>query len=544
MSVESLNILIEEINSLKTERLLKQRNKIKQQEWFFNFKGKLPSNWLEVNFMDVTWLITCGVAKKPDYVDDGIPFLSAQNTRPFKTNLNKIKYITQEAFDKLTVGGKPEKNDVLYTRVGNCGEAASIPYDFDFGVYVSLTLIKPIHELIDHKFLVAFLNSNYGKIQANVGAIGIGLKNLNVENVRKYRIPLSPLPEQRAIVAKIEELFSDLDKGVADLKKAQDQLKIYRHAVLKKAFDGELTKEWREQQTNLPTAYELLGQIKEERQKHYEQQLENWKEAVKAWEENGKEGKKPGKPKAIKSVEEFTHTEIKNIGELPNKWNWVRLGNIFQVFVGSTPSRSKTEYWKNGTINWVSSGEVTFSSIFKTKEKITAEGLKNASTTVHPVGTVMLAMIGEGKTRGQAGILEIEACHNQNTAAIRVSEIGFLPKFLFHYLFLKYERNRGIGSGNNQKALNQGRIMDFDYPLCSVKEQHQIVQEIESRLSVCDKVEESISESLEKAKALRQSILKKAFEGTLLSVDEIEKCKTAPDYEPAKVLLEKIKMKQ
>ena len=91
MSVESLNILIEEINSLKTERLLKQRNKIKQQEWFFNFKGKLPSNWLEVNFMDVTWLITCGVAKKPDYVDDGIPFLSAQNTRPFKTNLNKIK---------------------------------------------------------------------------------------------------------------------------------------------------------------------------------------------------------------------------------------------------------------------------------------------------------------------------------------------------------------------------------------------------------------------------------------------------------------------
>ncbi len=362
---------------------------------------------------------------------------------------------------------------------------------------------------------------------------------ISVYAKKKFLLP--SLSEQRAIVAKIEALFSDLDKGIADLKKAQDQLKVYRQAVLKKAFEGELTKEWREKQNNLPEADELLEQIKEERQKHYEQQLENWKKAVNAWEENGKEGKKPGKPKAIKSVEQFTRTEIKNMDELPNKWNWVRLGNVFQVFVGSTPSRSKTEYWENGKINWVSSGEVTFSSIFETREKITNEGLNNASTTIHPVGTVMLAMIGEGKTRGQAGILEIEACHNQNSAAIRVSEIGFLPKFLFHYLFLKYERNRSVGSGNNQKALNQGRIMDFDYPLCSVEEQHQIVQEIESRLSVCDKVEESITESLEKSKALRQSILKKAFEGSLLSSAEIEQCKQAPDYEAASALLDKIK---
>ena len=78
-------------------------------------------------------------------------------------------------------------------------------------------------------------------------------------------------------------------------------------------------------------------------------------------------------------------------------------------------------------------------------------------------------------------------------------------------------------------------------PLPSIEEQRQIVQEIESRLSVCDKLEESITESLDKAKALRQSILKKAFEGRLLSNEEIEKCKAAPDYEPAAVLLEKIK---
>ena len=86
-------------------------------------------------------------------------------------------------------------------------------------------------------------------------------------------------------------------------------------------------------------------------------------------------------------------------------------------------------------------------------------------------------------------------------------------------------------------------LEDYEIPLPPLDEQHQIVQEIESRLSVCDKVEENIIESLEKAKALRQSILKKAFEGRLLSNGEIEKCKAAQDYEPAAVLLEKIKMK-
>ena len=387
------------------------------------------------------------------------------------------------------------------------------------------------------KFLLFMLmGANRSKIIS-----GTAQPQVTINNANTLKLNVTSLPIQRAIVAKIEELFSSLDSGIADLTKAQKQLVVYRQAVLKKAFEGELTKEWREKQFNLPTAEELLEQIKEERERYYEQQLEDWKKAVEVWEENGKLKRKPSKPRALKTVEEFTRNEILEFDTLPYIWKWIKLGNIFQVFIGSTPSRNKSEYWQNGSISWVSSGEVAFKAIFQTKEKITIKGLENTSTTVHPIGTVMLAMIGEGKTRGQAAILEIEACHNQNTAAIRVSEVGYEPKFLFHYLFFKYEKNRRVGSGNNQKALNQGRIMDFDYPLCSPQEQHQIVREIESRLSVCDKVEENIAESLEKAKALRQSILKKAFEGKLLSEEEIAKCKREKDYEPAYKLLERIR---
>ncbi len=130
--------------------------------------------------------------KKPDYIEVGIPFLSAQNARPFKANLNKIKYVSQEAFEQLTVGSKPEKGDILYTRVGNCGDAAKIEFDFDFAIYVSLTLIKPYRAVLNSDYLVAYLNSQFGLLQASQGAIGIGLKNLNVDNVRRYIIPLPP----------------------------------------------------------------------------------------------------------------------------------------------------------------------------------------------------------------------------------------------------------------------------------------------------------------------------------------------------------------
>ncbi|WP_349254611.1 restriction endonuclease subunit S [Autumnicola psychrophila] len=357
----------------------------------------------------------------------------------------------------------------------------------------------------------------------------------------KQEFLLPPLPVQRAIVAKTEELFSSLDSGIADLKKAQEQLKVYRQAVLKKAFEGEFTKEWRIKQQDLPKTEDLLETVFIERESYYEENLRNWKAALQDYEKKPSGRKKPRKPRKLAEVPGLSLKELEALPTLPRNWGWTKLGNISSVFVGSTPSRSKKEYWENGNIPWVSSGEVSFNKIFDTTEKITQKGLDNASTIVHPPSTVLLAMIGEGKTRGQAAILQIPACHNQNTAAIQINQKILLPEFLFYYLFMQYEKNRRVGSGNNQKALNQGRIMNFDFPLTSVKEQALIVKEIESRISVCDQTERSIEENLQKVTALQQSILKKAFDGKLLSEEEIEKCKKEKDYESADVLLKRIK---
>lgn len=302
-------------------------------------------------------------------------------------------------------------------------------------------------------------------------------KNISQTVLNSLDVIVPPMKEQQRIVTRIEELFSQLDSGVETLKKTKEQLKVYRQAVLKEAFEGRYSSINSFDITSTKSDYDRIR-----------------KENVVFKDVSGDENE----------------LQI----ELPDDALLIRFGNIFDVEVGATPKRSVPEYW-NGNINWVSSGEVKFQSINNTEEMITENGLQNSSTNVQPIGTVLLAMIGEGKTRGQAAILNIPAAHNQNTAAILVSKTPCNPKYIYHYLNLNYENTRRVGSGNNQKALNKERVRAIRFPFVSFEKQNIIVKEIESRLSVCDSIEKTIDTALQEAEALRQSILKQAFEGGL-----------------------------
>lgn len=257
------------------------------------------------------------------------------------------------------------------------------------------------------------------------------------------------------------------------------------------------------QQAIVTKIEELLSDLENGKQQLQtaQQQLKVYRQSLLKWAFEGK----------------LTNKNVKE-GELPKGWKAVTIGDIFEIHIGSTPKRNNPQYW-GGDINWLSSGEIAFRNITSTKEKITTEGLENSSCKVHPIGTVIIAMIGEGKTRGQAAILKIEASHNQNTAAIRVDDNIYKSQLLYYYLVLKYEDNRRVGSGNNQKALNKERVKSIPIPLPPLEEQQLIVDELESKLTVCDKLEETISHSLQQAETLRQSILKKAFEGKLINCE-------------------------
>lgn len=191
------------------------------------------------------------------------------------------------------------------------------------------------------------------------------------------------------------------------------------------------------------------------------------------------------------------------------------IGDVYEVFVGSTPSRNKPELW-NGAVHWVSSGEVAFCEIHDTRERITEEGLGNRATRLHPPGTVMLAMIGEGKTRGQAAILRVSAAHNQNTAAIRMPAPEYSPEYLYFYFMYEYDNTRRVGGGNNQMALNKSRIQSIEIPMPDPDKQNQIAAEIKERFATVDETEATIDAQIVQAARLRQAVLKRAFEGRLV----------------------------
>ena len=180
------------------------------------------NKWKEILLEDACDILTCGVASTPKYVDEkeGVPFLSAQNVKDGQINLEKYNYVSKDFHEHLTKKNKPRKGDILYSRVGaKYGEAAIVDFDFEFSVYVSLTLIRPKSEIFNNEFFKYYLNSPIVKQKAKKSIKSSGVPNLNVKDVRGFNIPIQPLEEQRDIVAKLDQAFAAIDQAKANIEK-------------------------------------------------------------------------------------------------------------------------------------------------------------------------------------------------------------------------------------------------------------------------------------------------------------------------------------
>jgi len=368
-----------------------------------------------------------------------------------------------------------------------------------------------------NKFLCHYLNQiDYGHF-----VTGTTRLKLNQASMKQIPVKVPPLPEQQQIVAKIEELFSELDNGIESLKRAREQLKTYRQAVLKYAFEGKLTKEWRTQQIqvgNPPEAVEkLLEQIKTEREKHYQKQLEDWKKTCELAEADGK--KKPAKPKKPKGLPPLTENDLAELPELPEGWCWMRFGQIVNNLKrGPFGSAIKKEYFVPKGIKVYEQKNAIYKSETIGDYFISDEKFKELSGFDVNAGDYIVSCSG---TIGRIFRLPENSAKgiiNQALLRIRISEKLLDHKFfqnLFEstYFQIKILKDTKGSAMVNLAGIKELELVPFAY--CSLKEQNAIAQEIESRLSVCDKIEQTIEDSLKKAEALRQSILKKAFAGDL-----------------------------
>ncbi|WP_084696378.1 restriction endonuclease subunit S [Maribacter thermophilus] len=430
----------------------------------------MKEDWIECTVENVAQVLTGGTPskKRPEfYSKDDYPFYKPTD---LNAGINVIKsndYLSSLGFENSR---KAIKNSILVTCIGaTIGKTGLIKNEGAFNQQINALFPK---KGISNIFLYYQIIGSEFQQQIKANASSTTLPILNKSKFLKLKLNIPPLVEQKAIVKKIEELFSSLDSGIADLKKAQDQLKIYRQAVLKKAFEGELTKE-------------------------------------KASPELIKLGDVIDKPRYGTSKK--CSLEVKGIPVL-------RIPNI-----GS------------GIIN---TDELKYAS-FEEKEISTLKLKEGDILTIRSNGSVDLV--------GKCALItkkDINYLYAGYLIRLRPNHEKINSKYLLHCLSshsLRVQIESKAKSTSGVNNINSGELASLEIPLFTIKEQHQIVSEIESRLSVCDTVEKDIADSLEKAQALRQSILKKAFEGKLLSEAEIADCKQHPDYEPASVLLERIK---
>jgi type I restriction enzyme S subunit len=188
------------------------------------------------------------------------------------------------------------------------------------------------------------------------------------------------------------------------------------------------------------------------------------------------------------------------------------LGDWATTTSGSTPSRGDKRYWSPADIPWVKTGEVAFAPISRTEEAISKQALAECSLTLLPPQTVLIAMYGQGKTRGQSAILEIEATTNQACFAIFPNDT-WDADFLHHWLMASYEDLRSLsdGRGGNQANLNGGLLNALEIPAPDIDTQRSIVTTLKQQLAEADALRAALEQQLRDMDALPQRILALAF---------------------------------
>ena len=490
--------------------------------------GELPAGWEKAELSEIC-LVNPTIDKSAIADDLAVSFVSMPAV---EGENGMIDVSSTRKFGEVKKGYTPfREGDVLFAKITPCmenGKMAVVPALHNgLGFGSTEFHVLRAHPGISSQFVYYFVSSRAFRHVAEHNMSGaVGQRRVTTPYLSACKIPVPPTAEQHRIVAKIEELFSELDQGVASLKAAREQLKVYRQSLLKNAFEGKLTAAWRAaHRDQLETAAALQQRIAREREARYQQQLADWQTA----------GQSGLKPKAPKPLPPLTAEELAGLPELPEGWGWACLASVASVLSGY--AFKSTDFETEG-IPVVKIANVGYSQfIFKDQEYLAPSFLTTYGSFSIRAGDFLIALtrpITNNQTKVCRYPADAEpALLNQRVAALKDVDVDEEYFFAFLNTLIFKEFIRSKFSETLQPNLSPKDLEIAPFPVCSLTEQQQVVQELESKLSEADQLDQALATALQQADVLRQSILKKAFCGQLVKQDKNE--------EPATALLERIR---
>lgn len=305
---------------------------------------ELPKGWAKAGLADV-----CDINPRVDKsVIENNQLVSFVPMPAVEAESGRIDVADTREFATVKQGYTPfRENDVLFAKITPCmenGKMAIVPKmvgEYGFGS-TEFHVLRPLCG-VDARFIYHRVSNRGFRYHAEHHMTGaVGQKRVPVSILSDHEIPLPPLNEQRRIVEKIEAMFERIDKGVENLRGAKATLALYRQSLLKSAFEGKLTADWRVQNAGaLETPKTLLARIQKERETRYKSALDDWQTALAEWRAGGEVGRKPGKPGRPPEIIGEAVFPSGKVAQVPTSWRWSPMSDVGRTSGGLTKNQKR-----------------------------------------------------------------------------------------------------------------------------------------------------------------------------------------------------------
>lgn len=429
--------------------------KISNNPWF----SELPENWdvSRIKFNSVLFgRIGYRGYSTDDLVDEkeGAVTLSPSNMINGKLDFSKCTYLSWDKYNE-SPEIKMRDHDVVMVKTGSTIGKVSFAEKIEYPTTINPQLVLYKKIKCNPKFLFYYLFSKNAQDRIPLYNSGSTIPTMKQEDIGRFYLPIPSLNEQNSIVEFLDRETTHIDTLIEKKERLINLLKEKRTALITQAVT-----------------------------------------------------------KGLNPNVKMKDSGIEWCDIFPADWNVISLKWISKIYAGGTPDKSVEAYWENGTIPWINSGTVNQKYITKYSELITEDAYKSSSAKWIPKGSLVMALAGQGKTKGMVAYLEIDTTCNQSMAAI-IPRKDIYSKYLMYWLEINYNNIRNLGGGDARDGINLEMIGTIKCPVPSLKEQKEIAEIIEKETKRIEILLDKIVIAIQKHREYRTAIISAAVTGKI-----------------------------